>query len=92
MSLDLIRAIVEKRWETGAFGTAHFLMPRDLLDQMPRPEPDATPRLPDPFGDLLSIPIVVDDSLPAGAWRLVDTITKETLFTGSVSPADEAQT
>jgi hypothetical protein len=78
--LDEITAIVKRRYETGEYGDAHFRAPCALFDlwreQVPTPPPGtyAPPRLPGySLGDLMGIPVVVDDELPAGvAWRLVD--------------------
>jgi hypothetical protein len=81
-----IHAIVKSRWETGAYGDVHFVMPEATWTSMPRPEPDpsAMPTfgLPDPMRALLSIPIVRDDSMPAGSWKLVTNSTKDVRHEG----------
>jgi hypothetical protein len=86
--LTEINEIVKRRYETGAYGNAHFKMPRSLWDDlrasMPpaEPEPDWRRAIGNPLGDFLSIPIVVDDTLPSGTWRLVDSSTGEVLHEG----------
>lgn len=88
MSADLIRVIVKKRYETGAYGNTHFEMRREDLDTFPRePRRSDFPIPPAPLGDLLSIPIVIDDALADGQWRLVDNTTNEILFTGTLESA-----
>lgn len=80
--------IVRHRFETGEYGNAHFKMPRSLWDEMcaaappMAPEPAWRRALSSPLGDLLAIPVVVDDTLPPGTWRLVDSSTREILYEG----------
>lgn len=80
-----ITEIVRRRYTTGEYGGTHFRMPSalwaELRETVPPPGPEPLfggPRL----DQLLAIPIVVDDELPAGTWRLVDTATKAVLFEG----------
>lgn len=67
--------IARHRYETGAFGSAHFLMSHAywgrLRDRLPEPTP-SIPDLPDPLADLMAIPIRLDYDLPPDVWRLVD--------------------
>lgn len=66
-----LSAIARERYETGAYGDCHLRVASDVLDLMR----ELTPREPDwrggAVGSLMAIPIVVDDALPAGVWRLV---------------------
>lgn len=79
-----ITAIVKERYETGAYGTAHFKMPRLLFDAVRAAGPPPAPRVPwaPNLDSLLAIPIVIDESLGPDEWRLVDTLTKEVLASG----------
>lgn len=87
MAADLteINAIVKHRYQTGAYGNAHLKMPRPLWDDVcataptPKPEPAWWPG---GLDALFGIPIVVDDTLPPGMWRLVDNTTREILQEG----------
>lgn len=81
---DEIKAIVKHRYETGAYGNAHFRMPSALWAEM---RESAPPRPAPLFGgpaldQLLAIPILVDEDLPARAWQLVDNTSKDVLFEG----------
>jgi hypothetical protein len=84
--------IVKRRYETGEYGGTHFRMPSALWAAL---RESAPPPSPAPlFGAanldaLLGIPIVVDEELPAGTWRLVDTVSKAVLFEGSSVPLVE---
>ena len=74
--------IVRTRYETGAYGNTHLAMAHATMLSQPRGEPQP-PWLRNPLGDLLSIPVAVDDAMPAGAWRLVDNGSGETIHEGS---------
>jgi hypothetical protein len=82
---ERINAIVKRRWETGAYGNAHFRLPDDLYRELRESSPPPKPSYlhGGPLGNLLSIPVVLDEELPPGVWRLVDNSTKEILFEGS---------
>lgn len=84
--MTTIKEIVKRRYESGAYGNAHFRMRREDFDVLPR-EPIRREFRPDPVGDLLSIPVVTDERLPAGQWRLIDNTTEDVLFMGSVTDA-----
>lgn len=75
MTLDRITAIVRQRYETGAYGGAHFRVAADVWQAMREATPPAEPAFPVPstndiLAKLRSIPVVVD-ALPAGHWELV---------------------
>jgi len=74
--------IVRNRYETGAYGNAHLVMARATMLSQPRGEQQPS-WLRNPLGDLLSIPVVVDDAMAVGAWRLVDNGSGETIHEGS---------
>ena len=80
--------IVRHRFETGQFGQARFAitpaMREQLLAAKPDPKPYAIP--PQPLGDLLGIPLFVDESLPDGVWQLRDN-TGEVLYEGEDTDA-----
>jgi len=79
-----INRIVKHRYETGAYGSAHFRMTsamREAARMLPKPPPRMAWET-SPLDSLLSIPIVVDDDLSDDEWRLVDTHTEEILFRG----------
>lgn len=83
--MTTIKDIVKRRYESGAYGNAHFRMRPEDFDAILR-----TIRRefrPDPVTDLLSIPVVTDERLPAGQWRLIDNTTEDVLFMGSVTDA-----
>ena len=71
-------AIVKRRYETGEYGNAHFKVSPDVLSKMrehapaPQPGPLRGWLGGDLLGVLLAIPVVVDEELPAGTWRLVE--------------------
>lgn len=78
-----INRIVKHRYQTGAYGSAHFRMTTPFWEAaraLPRPAPPQMPWDPSPLDPLLSIPIVLDDDLSGDEWRLVDTYTEEILF------------
>lgn len=83
---DEINAIVKCRYETGAYGRAHFKMTSPFWEAVrgviPKPTPARMPWGPPPLDALLAIPIVIDDDLTGDEWRLVDTHTEEILFRG----------
>jgi hypothetical protein len=88
MGFDEITALVKRRYETGEYGSAHFLLARDAWDQARSAatasvEP-APPWRPDPITSLLSIPVRVDEDLPPGEWRLIENGTDKILFRGLI--------
>lgn len=72
--LEGVTAIVKHRYETGAYGNAHLAMSAATLTAFCALAPPAPPRMPTygSIGDLLAIPIRVDEDLPDGAWRPID--------------------
>lgn len=91
-----ITAIVKRRYETGEYGNAHFKVTPSILAEMlkhaPAPDPGSYLRgfLGGSLGNLMSIPVVVDEEMPDGAWRLVENGTGEDLHAGFVA-LDEDQ-
>jgi hypothetical protein len=81
--------IVKWRYQTGEYGGAHFLLARDVWDQiraMAPPVESAPPwRPPTPMAGLLGIPIRLDDSVPVNEWQLVDNDTAEVLHRGVIT-------
>ena len=69
-----IRRIVRERWENPQLhADVHFRINPADLDTIRSGSATAPPRQPwepAPLGDLLAIPIVLDDEVPAGRWRL----------------------
>jgi hypothetical protein len=89
-SLDEIKAIVKRQSETGEYCGTRFLLARELHEAVRAVAPPPTRTVP-PLGEssmlisgLLAIPVLVDESLPPGAWRLIDSRTDEILFSGQV--------
>lgn len=69
-----ITAIVRERYETGAYGDCHLRVADDVLDAvraLTTHEAEPKWRMPDGMGQMLGIPLVRDDTLPAGGWQLV---------------------
>ncbi len=85
--LTAIPRIVRDRHTTGSYGSAHFRLNPTLADDMRSQTPPPSLREPawlgNPIGDLLSIPVRVDNTLPPDTWRLVDTLTGALLFEGT---------
>jgi hypothetical protein len=75
--------IVRRRYETGEYGNAHFAMSSATVTAIREPTPKTEFKPPaylgGRFGDLLSIPVRVDETLPEGAWRLVDNSTGDVI-------------
>lgn len=73
-TLPGIRRIVRERWENPQLhGDAHFrINPADLdtIRSGSTTPPPRQPWGPMPLDALLAIPIVLDDQVPAGRWRL----------------------
>lgn len=76
---DLID-IVRERHETGAYGNCHLQVHPTVLERMKAATapPERTPEpawasggWADAWKRLLAIPIVIDDTLPGGAWKLI---------------------
>jgi hypothetical protein len=79
--------LVRERYETGAHGGTHLVVAPDVVESMPRkPRPPVwAPHHAEAVIDgLLGIPILVDQDMGPGAWRLVDTATKKTLRWGII--------
>lgn len=90
MSLAEISRIVKHRHDTGAYGDAHFEMGRQVFDLLGEQSPPAATRQPwepTPLGDLLAIPIRIDETLPPGEWRLVSNA-GELLLSGEIRCQD----
>lgn len=72
-----INAIVKRRYETGEYGSAHFRVGRWVLDEM-REHVSTPGTYPQGWlggysiGDLMGIPVLVDESMGLGWWQLVD--------------------
>ncbi len=75
--------IVKQHYETGCYGAAHLRMQLPSFDEIKRAYRPPAPSPFDGLQQLMSIPIVVDEDVPAGEWRLVDNSTGETLATGA---------
>lgn len=99
MSIADIEAIVKEHYETGIYGSAHFLMPAAVKGRVERrfaPPPPSQPHS-DLGADhmarvarqLMGIPVVVDETPPPGEWRIVDNRTGEILRCGVVPAEDE---
>lgn len=93
-----INAIVKRRYETGEYGNAHFKVPVELLDEMRRhvktskPGSYPMPHLPGySIGDLMGIPVLVDEDLPEGMWRLVDNSTGAVVHEARYRPVSQAR-
>lgn len=76
--------IVRTRYQTGAYGGTHFRLAAATQDQIRATTPSTTPRpawmpAPDLMSQYLSIPIVLDETVPVGHWRLVDDADPETV-------------
>lgn len=88
--LSEIRGILQRRYETGAHGTCHFrLTPAAwaVVREATPPQPPRQPWMGASLHELLSIPIVLDDELPDGEWRLVDRTKDVVLFSGNIGGA-----
>ena len=74
-TLPGIRRIVRERWENPQLhADAHFRINPADLNTIRSGSTTAAPRQPwepSPLGDLLAIPIVLDDEVPSGRWQLV---------------------
>lgn len=79
--MSRLNDIVRERYATGAHGRAHIAMACTTFDALPRPDRPADPW--QQLADLLAIPVVLDNTLPAGTWQLVDTDTGTVLEKGS---------
>ena len=63
-------------YATGAYHGSHLEIAPDVVKRHePKPYPD-------PIDVLMGIPLVVDESLPEGGWRLIETSTGVTLYEG----------
>lgn len=80
--------IARHRYQTGEYGNAHIQMCTQdwhntrTARPAPTPPPAWSPEY-DPMAQLLSIPIVLDESVPAGRWRLVDNSTRDVITEGT---------
>lgn len=82
--------LTKRRYETGDYGGTHLRMRRADVEWMKSPAPVVPPpawmpTVPDPFSQLMAIPVVFDDDVPAGTWRLVDNTTGALVEDGTVS-------
>jgi hypothetical protein len=98
VSFEQITAIVKHRWETGDYGHAHFRVTTGVNATMRAQVPPSASRPGDawspPLGqlsDLMAIPVVIDDTLEAGQWKLVDNSTSEVLRVGQIDESEAAQ-
>jgi hypothetical protein len=86
--LSEIKGILQRHHETGVYGGCHFrLTPTAwaVIRQATPPQPPLQPWMGASLHELLSIPIVIDDDLPDGEWRLVRPSTDEVLLSGRVN-------
>jgi hypothetical protein len=92
VSYQRINEIVKTRYETGAYGDAAFRLSQATFDRLkslaPPPETSVYPSPARPFGSLLDIPILIDESLPAGVWQLRD-FNGEVLYDSGALEGDE---
>lgn len=72
--------IVKRHHETGCYGAAHLRMGQSVLDETKRTHPSSPSA--DPLALLMAIPVVVDEGIPGGEWRLVDTASGAILAIG----------
>lgn len=74
--------LVKRHYETGCYGTARLRMRQSTFGELKHAHqaPSFSPF--DSLGQLMSIPIVVDEEVPDGEFRLVDNSTGEILATG----------
>lgn len=83
-----LQTIVRQRYETGAYGNAHLRMHRTDWDHARATWPPTGPQPPiwspeHAMKQLLSIPILLDDSMPVGHWQLVDNTTRDVVTEGT---------
>lgn len=79
-----LTGLIKRHYETGCYGHTHLRMRREDFDAYPRP-PQPEFSVSPPLAGLMAIPVVVDVTLPAGAWQLVDNSTRQVLRTGSMT-------
>lgn len=87
LDLSEIKDILRRHHETGVYGGCYFrLAPTAwaVIRQATPPQPPRRPWMGASLHELLSIPIVLDDELPDGGWRLVDRTDDAVLFSGNV--------
>lgn len=72
MTSERLTAILRERYETGAYADARLVISKVTVDSMPRPEPKPFELADWGISRLLDIPVFLDNSLPLGAWRLID--------------------
>ena len=83
--------LVREAWTTGMHGDAHLRMHPDTTEALKEacgPRPASTWREPGRLGDLTSLRIVADESVPVGMWRLIDNADGHTRRAGRVFPAE----
>lgn len=82
--MSALSEIARKRYETGAYSNSHLRMTRAALaalcEQIPPPPTFGL----NPLGQLMSIPIRIDESVPAGEWQLADNALDAVIRTGRI--------
>lgn len=93
LDLGPLTALTKERYETGAYGGCHLVIAADVLEAVRLTAPVEPPSRLDfalgfaaPMQALLGIPIVVDELLEPGHWRLVETLTREIRREGRLTP------
>ena len=86
-STEQLDALVREAWATGEHGDAHLRIHPDTVEALKawrRPRPVPAWRQEHALANLTAIPIVDDDSVPVGMWRLVENADGHTRRTGRV--------
>jgi hypothetical protein len=70
--LERMNQLVKERHDTGAYGDCHFAIARDVAWELRGAAVplDRPPLLTCQLGDLMAIPIVLDDEAARGTWLL----------------------
>lgn len=98
MTLDLgpLTDIARHHHETDEYRDALLVVAGDVLEAMRRdhaapPKPPWAMTIPDLAAPLRpSIPLIVDEELPAGAWRLIDRTSKDVIRDGTCASGHSA--
>lgn len=74
MTIERLTAIARERYETGAHAGTHLVIAPSVRPALFARHPESNPAPWDPsgaFARLVAIPVVVDEAVPPGGWRLV---------------------
>lgn len=86
--MNQLTALIRHHHATGAYGRAHLTMhPVDLAEMMATAAKPERPAFFDPTASLIpltGLPLVRDEDLPPGTWRLVHNSTGEVLREGTM--------